>query len=123
MFEPETEFIINSADDFGASFDEVVVGFGRFVDEDDWCGIADADAVEEFAFEAGLFNEPRGADFILTWFAVNLPAFFGGFFGFDVVDVNVFEERACRGDGVRVGKFVGANLADDFADTFRAKVG
>jgi hypothetical protein len=34
LLKPETEFVVDFADDFGAGFGEVVVGFGGFVDKD-----------------------------------------------------------------------------------------
>ena len=61
MFEPVAEFIVDFADDFAASFGEVVIAGSRFVNKDERGFVADTDTMDEFAFETGLFNEPGGA--------------------------------------------------------------
>ncbi len=85
MLEPVAEFIVNSADDFGAGFGKIGVSAGRFVDEIESCFVVDADAVEEPAFETELFNEPAGVDFVAVATAVDGVTFVLGTFGGAVV--------------------------------------
>ena len=83
----------------------------------------DAEAVEEFALEAALFDEPAGVDFVAVLAAVDWVALFFGFFGGFVGEVDIFKERAGAGGCERIGEFDGADSGDDFADAGRAKVG
>lgn len=80
LFEPIAEFVVDFADDFGAGLSEVVVGLGRFVDEDEGGFFVYAETVEEFTFEAALLDEPAGVDLVAVFAAVDGVAFvFGGF--------------------------------------------
>ncbi len=54
---------------------------GGFVDEDERGLLADADAVEEFAFESGLLDEPAGVNFGTIFAAMYGIVFVFGDFG------------------------------------------
>ena len=82
LFEPITKFVVDFVGDFGASLGEVGVGFSGFVDEDEGGFAADTDAVEELAFEAGLFDKPTGVDFVAVFATVDGIAFVFGDLGF-----------------------------------------
>lgn len=123
LLEPIAEFVIDFADDFFASFGEVGVGSGGFVDEDEGGFVTDAHAVKELTFEAGLFDKPTRVDFVAIFAVMDWVAFVGGAFGFWFGEVNVFEERAGAGFVAGVGEFVGANLTDNIADTLRSEIG
>ncbi len=46
LFEPVAEFVVDFADDFGAGAFEVVIGLGRFVNENERGFFVDAKTVE-----------------------------------------------------------------------------
>ena len=64
LLEPETEHVVDATSDFVASHGKIIERLGGFVDEDEGCFFADADAVEKLTFETGLFDEPSGVDFV-----------------------------------------------------------
>ena len=78
--------------DFGAGSSEVVVTCGRFIDEDEGGSVADADAVEEFTFEAALFDQPAGVDFEAVVTVVDGDIFGFGSFSFVLSKVDVLEK-------------------------------
>ena len=82
MFEPVAEFVVDFAGDFAASCSEVVVAGCGFIDEDEAGFVVYTDAVEKFAFETGLFDEPARIDLVAIFTAMNRVAFgFGGLGG------------------------------------------
>ena len=94
LFEPVAEFVINFRGDFGTSFSEVGIGSSGFIDKDEGSFRVDAKAVDEEVFEAGLFDEPSGAEFVAVFGAMDRVAFVLGEFGFGVGEVEIFKEGA-----------------------------
>ena len=123
LFEPIAEFIIDCINDFAASFGEILVTLGGFIDEDKGGFFVHAHAVEKFALEAGLFDKPTGVDFVAVFAAVDWITLVFGSVGFFVGEIDVFEEGAGAGFFEWVGKFVGTDGADDLTDALGAKVG
>ena len=123
MLEPVAKLVVNFADDFGASGGEILVRFGRFVDENEGGFVANADAVKECAFKTGFFNEPARIDFITVVAAVDRVTFVFGGVSFVVGEVDILEEGAGAGGGKGVGKFVGADTRDDIANALGREIG
>ncbi len=118
-----TEFGFDGIDDFGASFFQILVGSGGFIDEDEGGFIIYPDTMKKFTLETGLFNEPTRINFEPVVAMMDWDAFCFGVFSLVFGKVNILEERASARGGGRIGKFVGANLANDLADALRREIG
>ena len=102
-----------------ASFGEVCVRFGRFVDEDERSRVANTNTMNELAFEAGLFDEPGDIDFVAVFTTMNGVTFVFGELGFLVGEIDILKEGTGASLFARIGEFVCANLRNDVADALR----
>ena len=53
--------------------------------------------MKEFAFEAGLFNEPSGTEFVAVFAFADGITFVDGDFGLLIIEVDIVEEGARAG--------------------------